>query len=340
MKFPSVYKRPMAQSDGNLNVRTTDSSVQRNPKNGRQTETHRKTLGNTSEELKFHQIYIQWQRIKRDRWHNSRAKHAVLLTHVQSLLTIRTDNAIYNTMHVMQCNANARKCNVCKKSGPSVRTEWSQSVIFFFFFFSQYVTEVRQYVRNTNVTDGQTSFSYFSCQYVRMSRMDRQVSVILFSFSSVAYSQGPSVRTEVQPKKEKKKYVTVKQTNTDPIGGITFNGKKNLLLNLLNDGNNSWNHSDGRINVHAPKKKCYVTKINRKHTENLKSSWQCTYQIPLNAIQCIVTAIQCAMQCNGKCNVAVLIGVWVCVCMCMAQLGCMLLNWQVDYRSYGVDFIM
>jgi hypothetical protein len=29
-----------------------------NPKNGRQTETHRKTLGNTSAELKFHQIDI------------------------------------------------------------------------------------------------------------------------------------------------------------------------------------------------------------------------------------------------------------------------------------------
>jgi hypothetical protein len=118
----------------------------------------------------------------------------------------------------MQCNGS-----------PSVQMEWSQSSFFFFFiFFSR-------------------TYGSPSVYGTRMSRMDRQVSVIFlvsmyechgwtdkfqlfqFSFSSVAYSQSSlSVRTEVPTKKRKICYN--KHRNTDPIGG---NIKRDRWHNLM-----------------------------------------------------------------------------------------------------------
>jgi hypothetical protein len=83
-------------------------------------------------------------------------------------------NAMQCIMHVIQCNA--MQCNnVCTEVRPSVRNEVSQSFFFYFFLVSMY--EVRQYVRNIECHGWTDKFQLF-CQYVRMSRMDRQVSVI------------------------------------------------------------------------------------------------------------------------------------------------------------------
>jgi hypothetical protein len=144
----------------------------------------------------------------------AKSKHAVLLT-LRSV-SMQCNAMQCNTMQynaTMQCNAMQYNAT-CTEVRPSVRNEVSQSFffIFFIFFFSQYVRSPR-HVRNTNVTDGQTNFSYFSCQYVRMSRMDNKFQLFQFSFSSVAYSQvSLSVRTEVPTKKKKrrKKNVTDK----------------------------------------------------------------------------------------------------------------------------------
>jgi hypothetical protein len=183
-------------------------------------------------------IYLNYGKIKRDRWHNSESKHAVLLTLRSVSMQCSSTYAMqyYNTIqcNAMQCNAiqcnaimqcNAMQVNVMYGS-PSVRTEWSQSVIFLFFYFFLV-----------------SMYGSPSVYGTRMSRMDRQVSFLVsmyechgwtdkfqlfqFSFSSVAYSQvSLSVRTEVPTKKRKRKNVTDKHRNTDPIGGNTFNGKK------------------------------------------------------------------------------------------------------------------
>jgi hypothetical protein len=138
--------------------------------------------------------------------------------------------------NTMQCNTrNAMQCNAmqCIVRSPSVRTEWwSQSVffIFFIFFFSQYVRS--PYVRNTNVTDGQTiSFSYFSVSMYECHGWTDKFQLFQFSFSSVAYSQvSLSVRTEVPTKKRKKKicYRQTKQIRSEVITPMA----KILLLNL------------------------------------------------------------------------------------------------------------
>jgi hypothetical protein len=112
----------------------------------------------------------------------------------------------YNTMQY-----NAMQCNVCTKS--VVRTEWSQSVI-----FSQTCTEVRQYVYGFECHGWTDKFSVvFSCQYVQMSRMDEQVSVIsVFQFSRIQSSK--SVRPYGGPSKKKKKtkkYVEYVRSNTN-----------------------------------------------------------------------------------------------------------------------------
>jgi hypothetical protein len=109
-----------------------------------------------------------------------------------TLLTLRSVSMQYNannTANAMQCNAmqyNAIQCNAiqCKyEVRPSVRNEVSQSFFYFFlFFFGQYDTEVRGMygtrmsrmdgqvsvfflVGMYDVTDGQTSFSYFSSDF-------------------------------------------------------------------------------------------------------------------------------------------------------------------------------
>jgi hypothetical protein len=139
-----------------------------------------------------------------------KSKHAVLLHYSVSMQCMHVMQC--NTRNAMQCNAmqyNAMQCNTmqcnamqCMYGSPSVRTEWSQSVIFFFFFhffkntkwqnlvearfrtqdplkWKSECTDGRTYGMKsfylslkwkyqckmsvcTNVTDGQTSFSYFS----------------------------------------------------------------------------------------------------------------------------------------------------------------------------------
>jgi hypothetical protein len=160
-----------------------------------------------------------------------------------------------------------------------------------------------------------------------MSRMDRQVSAFCsVSVQSHTVKVRPSVRRSNQKKKKK---ICYGQTNKHRSDRYYIQWQKKFALNLLNDGNNSWNHTDGRINRTWTQKKMLRNKDKQKTHRKWTSSWQCTYQIPLNAIQCIVTAIQCAMQCNGKCNVAVLIGVWVCVCMCNGTIGVYVIEFDI-----------
>jgi hypothetical protein len=153
-----------------------------------------------------------------------------------TIQTCRTINitfsqyAMRNAMqcNTMQCNAiqcNAMQCNAMQCVRKSVRrTEWSQSVIFFFFLFfflSRYERTVGMYGTRmsrtdrrisfflssmcTNVTDGQTSFSYFSLVSVQ------------------SHTVSKSVRPSHGGPDQKRKKNTQTNTNTDPIGGNTFN---------------------------------------------------------------------------------------------------------------------
>jgi hypothetical protein len=133
-----------------------------------------------------------------------------------------------NTMqcnNAMQCNAS--KCNVRK----SVRPYGMKSVSHFFiflFFFSQYVRKSVS-IWNTNVADGQTSF--FSCQYVRMSRMDRQVSVISVQFQFSRIQSSKSVRPYGGPNQKKKKK-TQTNTETQIRSEVIHSMAKKFALNL------------------------------------------------------------------------------------------------------------
>jgi hypothetical protein len=81
LKELKLNVRPMAQSDGNLNVRTDGPSVRTEQKNvtNKHKHTRKKTLGVASEGIEIsirftsiliHQIYFHQIYIKRDRWHN------------------------------------------------------------------------------------------------------------------------------------------------------------------------------------------------------------------------------------------------------------------------------
>jgi hypothetical protein len=143
-----------------------------------------------------------------------KSKHAVLLT-------LRSVSMQCNAMqcNAIQCNAmqyNAIQCNACTMQcmyevNPSVRNEVSQSFFLFFLFFlvSTYGSPS---VCTEHRLDGQTSFSYF-LKYVRMSRMDRQVSVISvqFQFSHTVKSVRPYGGPN-QKKKKKKIYVNKTET--------------------------------------------------------------------------------------------------------------------------------
>jgi hypothetical protein len=81
--------------------------------------------------------------------------------------------------------------------------------------------------------DRQVSVLFFSLgQYVRMmSRMDRQVSVISSQFQFSRIQSSKSVRPYGGPNQKKEKTNTEKHRNTDPIGGNTFTC--GIALNLL-----------------------------------------------------------------------------------------------------------
>jgi hypothetical protein len=144
-----------------------------------------------------------------------KSKHAIINITFSHLCNAMQCNAMqYNAILsgcTMQCNAiqcNAMQCNAMFNNTeirPSVRNEVSQSFFFIFLFFLVSMYGSQEYVRNTNVTDGQTSFSFFSCRVANVT--DGQTSFSYFErFSSVAYSQVSlsSVRRS-QPKKRKKK---------------------------------------------------------------------------------------------------------------------------------------
>jgi hypothetical protein len=170
-----------------------------------------------------------------------KSKHAIINITFSHLCNAMQCNAMqYNAiLSAVQCNAmqyNAMQCNAMQCSiirNPSVRTEWSQSVIFFYFFifFSQYVRKSR--VCTEHECHGWTDkFQFFFLSSGECHGWTDKFQLFQ-RFSSVAYSQvSLSVRTEVPTKKKKKKNMLNKHRNTDPIGGNTFNGKI-LLLNLL-----------------------------------------------------------------------------------------------------------
>jgi hypothetical protein len=113
-------------------------------------------------------------------------KHAVLLTlrsvSMQCSITMQC-NAMHNAMqcNAIQCNKYKPACAYnamqCMYGSPSVRTEWSQSVIFFLFFF-HFFLKIQKMTKscwsqvsnsgpllngNLNVrTDGRTEWSHFT----------------------------------------------------------------------------------------------------------------------------------------------------------------------------------
>jgi hypothetical protein len=284
--------------DGNLNVRTDGlrPSVQRlkNITNKHKTEKHTENLGVYIWRWNFHQIYLTlnlWQkRIKRDRWHNSRANRYINITFSQYAMQCNAMQCNAMQYNAMQCNemqySNAiqLQCNAMQSDNmygsPSVRTEWSQSSHFFLLFFFFLVSMRSPSVcTEHNVTDGQTSFSFF-LSVCTMSRMDRQVSVISVQFQS--HTVKKSVRPYGGPnKKKKKKMLLNKHRNTDPIGGNTFK------LEIC-----SWN----LFALEFIKRDRWH---NSKHAAiNITFS---QYAIQCNAIQCnTMSAMQYsnAMQCN------------------------------------------
>jgi hypothetical protein len=115
-----------------------------------------------------------------------------------------------NTMHNAQCNTmqcNTVQCNAVMYVRKSVRPYGMKSVSHFFIFFifcrsgSMYGTRMSRMDRQvsvilsvcTNVTDGQTSFSYFSSVSVQSHTVSKSVR-----------------RTEVPTKKKKKNMATDK----------------------------------------------------------------------------------------------------------------------------------
>jgi hypothetical protein len=143
-------------------------------------------------------------------------KHAVLLT-------LRSVSMQCNAMqcNTIQCNAiqcNAIQCHNAMYVRKSVRPYGMKSVshfFLFFYFFSQYVRKsVSMY--GTNVTDGQTSFSYFLVDmYECHGWTDKfQLFQSVFQFSRIQSSK--SVRPYGGPnqKKKKRKKKKMLQTNT------------------------------------------------------------------------------------------------------------------------------
>jgi hypothetical protein len=124
-------------------------------------------------------------------------------------------------------------------------------------------------------------FQFFSCQYVRMSRMDRQVSVISVQFQFSRIQSNKSVRPYGGPNKKRKKKC-YRQTQKQIRSNYTHSMEKNLLLNLF--ALNLLNVTDGTIqNKHA-------VLLTLRSVSMQCNAMQCN-TIQCNAIQC--NAIQC-----------------------------------------------
>jgi hypothetical protein len=214
--------RPVAQSDGNLNVRTDGlrPSVQRLKKitNKHKTEKHTENLGVYIWRWNFHQIYLTlnlWQkRIKRDRWHNSRAnryRHITSSQYAMQCNAMQCNTMQYNAMQCnemqysnaiqLQCNAMQSDNHVRKSVRPYGMKSVKSFFFTFFFFFSQYAESVSMY--GTQCHGWTRQVSVFSCQYVQCHGWTDKFQLFQFSFSRIQ-SRSLSVRTEVPKKKEKK----------------------------------------------------------------------------------------------------------------------------------------
>jgi hypothetical protein len=154
---------------------------------------------------------------------------------------------------------------------PSVRTEWSQSVIFLFFPFC-----AGPVVCTEHECHGWTDKFQLFCQYVRMSRMDRQVSVISVQFQFSRIQSSKSVRPYGGPnQKKEKKYATDKHKTQIRSG-------------------NTLNVTDGTIQEQT----CRTINIT---FSICAMQYNAQYNTMQNAIQTQCNTMQCnAMQCNVR----------------------------------------
>jgi hypothetical protein len=160
------------------------------------------------------------------------------------------------------------QCNAIMYVRKSVRPYGMKSVSHFYFFYFFLVSTYGSpsvCTEHECQSDGRTSFSYFSCQYV-YEIMDGQTSFSYFefSFSSVAYSQ-VSVRPYGGPNQKKEKKICYEQRQKHRWSGNHSMAKKikrdrwHNLMEISMYGRTS--------SVHCRTKKCYKQAQTTENTQ-------------------------------------------------------------------------